>query len=69
MFVLIAVALLWNAAHEADIPDTAPYIPGGHSLVKNPDPLVRWTPPVPVSDGQWTDTQRHAQRGDAGPER
>ena len=69
MFVLLAVALLWNAAHEADIPDTAPHfrVPG-HSIIKNPEPVQKWAI-APASEAIGPGTHRHAQRGDAGTER
>lgn len=69
MLVVLAVILLWDAAHKADIPDTAPHfrVPG-HSIIKNPEPVLSWSVPS-VSEAIGSGTHRHAQRGDAGTER
>ena len=69
MFAVVAVVLVWNAMHQADIPDTAPHfrVPG-HSIIKNPEPAANWALyPAPGAIVQ--DTHRHAQRGDVWPER
>ena len=69
MFVFLAVALAWTAVHEADIPDTAPaFRVPGQSIIRAPEPAANWVL-APVSDAIDRDTQRHAQRGDAWPER
>ncbi len=67
MFVLLVVALAWDAVHKADIPDTAPHFRvQGHSIIKNPEPSPEKWAFSPASGAMDEATHRHAQRGDAG---